>query len=260
MKKKRTKKANKQEKGKKFIFIDRTVFFPEEKILVLGDLHIGYEHMLRNQGIMIPLNQIKQDLKDIRKIINKIKKQKHSVEKIIILGDLKHHFGFQYNEKFDVRDFLKHLEDIEGIKKVILLKGNHERIELDKRKYKDYHLEKGILFIHGDKFNEKLSKEKISLIVMGHLHPALLLSDTPGIKSEKFKCYLTGKWKRKNVIILPSFFSSIEGTDIRNSEDKPIGENRKEFSMIPKEKIKDFEVHLIGKKDIYNFGKLKDII
>lgn len=249
---------NSNEKKERYLFINKTIFFPEEKILALGDLHIGYEHMLRNQGIMIPLNQIKQDLKDIQKTVKNLKEKKYSVEKIIILGDLKHHFGFQYNEKFDVRDFLKHLENIKGIKKVILLKGNHERFELDKRKYKEYHLEKGILFIHGDKINEKLFEKKISFIVMGHLHPALLLSDSSGIKSEKFKCFLKGKWKRKETIILPSFFSAIEGTDIR-TEDRPIGENRKEFSVIPNEKLKNFQVFLIGKKEVYNFGKLKNI-
>ena len=50
--------------NKKYIFVGKTLFFPKEKILVIGDLHIGYEAMLRQSGILIEKNQVKDIIKD----------------------------------------------------------------------------------------------------------------------------------------------------------------------------------------------------
>ena len=49
-------------------FISKTLFFPEKGILVIGDLHIGYEAMLRQSGILIPERQIKDLITDLKKI------------------------------------------------------------------------------------------------------------------------------------------------------------------------------------------------
>jgi len=90
---------------------------------------------------------------------------------------------------------------------------------------------------------------------MGHLHPATYLTDKIGcIKKEKYKCFLIGKWKNKKIIILPSFFSLIEGTDIE--QDKDYGKNKyKDFSIIPKKKLKKFNIFIVGKDKIYEFKK-----
>ena len=31
-------------------FLNKTLFFPREGILAIGDLHLGYDQMLKNQG------------------------------------------------------------------------------------------------------------------------------------------------------------------------------------------------------------------
>jgi len=54
-------------------FIDRTLFFPKKGILVIGDLHIGYEAMLRQSGVLIPERQIKDIIKDLKNIFKEIK-------------------------------------------------------------------------------------------------------------------------------------------------------------------------------------------
>jgi len=46
-----------QDSTQKYVFIGKSLFFPKEKILVIGDLHLGYDALLREKGIEIPLKQ-----------------------------------------------------------------------------------------------------------------------------------------------------------------------------------------------------------
>ena len=55
-------------------FIGKTIFFPEQGILAVGDLHIGYEESLRQSGVLMPEQQVKEVINDLRNIINEIKK------------------------------------------------------------------------------------------------------------------------------------------------------------------------------------------
>ena len=41
----------------KYEFISKAVFLPEKEILVIGDLHLGFENMLKKSGILIPETQ-----------------------------------------------------------------------------------------------------------------------------------------------------------------------------------------------------------
>ncbi len=234
--------------------IDKAVFFRKHGILAFGDLHLGYEQMLKEQGIMIPFNQLKQSTGDIMKIINSLKKKKLKINKIVILGDLKHHFNFKKEEKFEIRDFLRFIEDAVGKDNIILIKGNHEKIELDSREYKDYYIQDGIAFAHGDKIFQEILDKKISLIVLGHLHTAVFLKENSGVKKEKYKCFLAGKWKNKEVIILPSFFPMREGTWINEG-----GQDRENFSIIQKKNLHNFNIYITSKDKTYCFGKLKDL-
>ncbi len=237
----------------KFEFIDKTLYFPKDKILVIADLHIGYEESLNEKGIFIPRSQFKETVKDLKKILRKIKSKK--LKKIIILGDLKHEFGKisrqEWREVGKILDIFKDKSE-----KIVLVKGNHDTIlePIAERKdveIKNYYVFKEFCFLHGHKLFENCLNKKIKIIILGHRHPAVMLSDK--YKREKYKCFLVGKWKNKKIIILPSFFPIIEGSDIVN-----YGENK----LFIKEKcLKNFEVFIpISEKEVYRFGKLKTII
>ena len=91
------------EKIKEFRLIDKSLYFPEEKILVLGDLHIGYEEYLNEQGVFLPRLQFKEIMKDLEKVF----KITGRVNEIIVLGDLKHEFGsISCQEWKEVREVL----------------------------------------------------------------------------------------------------------------------------------------------------------
>ena len=122
----------------KFEFIDKAVFFPEQGILAIGDLHIGYEQSLRDSGILIPETQLKDIINNLEDIIKEIKSKSHKLKKIIFLGDIKHYFGYEWREKFyfnKILDFLReHVKD----ENIILIKGNHDKFDFTGKKMKDY--------------------------------------------------------------------------------------------------------------------------
>lgn len=88
---------------------------------------------------------------------------------------------------------------------------------------------------------------------MGHLHPAVKISDNQKVRSEKYKCFLIGDYKKKKVIIVPSFFPLIEGTSLNEY----LKDNA---CIISKNNIIKFNVFAVGENNqIYNFGLLKNL-
>ena len=67
-----------------------------------------------------------------------------------------------------------------------------------------------ILIMHGHK--EIKIPKNIKTIVIAHEHPAVSLKDGP--RQETYKCFLKGKYKRKELIVLPSLNLVTEGTDM----------------------------------------------
>jgi len=226
------------------------------EILVIGDLHIGYEERIASSGLL--RMQMKDIFDRLDKIFNKLKKEKIKLKKIIIAGDLKHEFG-EISES-EWRDTLKFLNYIgEKCNEIILTRGNHDTIVgpiVNKGKVKlvDYWLEnigdKSIGFLHGNKWFNEL--EASNVLIMGHSHPAIVLKDD--YKKEKYKCFLNGKWDKKECYIIPSFSSISYGHDMRNFEDN----GHKGFSVIPDKQIKKFNLMIYNEKEdkVYDFGKL----
>ncbi|HPD81782.1 MAG TPA: metallophosphoesterase [Candidatus Pacearchaeota archaeon] len=243
-------KIKKENKSKDFTFISKTLFFPKQGILVIGDLHLGYDEMIKEQGINLLFDQLEETKKELEIIIKRIKAL-YTLKKIILLGDIKHHFQFQKKEIFDLRNFLKFLERYLPKENIILIKGNHDTFTLKDYKLEDYYLYENLAFTHGEQdFPELFRNKNIITIVTSHIHPAVLIKDKINIKREKYKCFLVGKYKKKQFIILPSFFSIIEGSEI--SEYKK-GESYQQ--LIPKNKLKSFETYVVGRNSVYYFGK-----
>ncbi len=238
-----------------FKIIGKTIFFPKQGILAIGDLHLGYVHMLRQQGIMVELDQLQETKEDLKNIIKNIQATS-TLKKIILLGDIKHNFAFEKQEFFEIWNFLRFLEKYVGKKNVVIIKGNHDTYSLKDYKLHDFHIEDEIAFTHGDKTYEELFKnKKIKTIVIGHIHPAVNLKDPKGIKREKFKCFLIGKYKRKDIIVVPSFLSLTQGINFDDSIERKV-----KNQIIPINKLKSFNTFIVGKHKIYDFGKFKDLI
>jgi len=240
------------------IFINKSLFFPKHGILVIGDLHIGYEEALRQSGILVPESQISEVMEELKDIISRIKKQKQALKKIIFLGDIKHFFPFEKHEKKYFNALLEFLKQYLPENRIIFIKGNHDTMDysFEKKLLRDYYIENCIAFIHGHKSFPEIFAKNIKTIVMGHIHPSIILSDSQSIKRERYKCFLTGEYKHKEIIILPSFLSMVEGTPINNYPE----DYENNFSIIPRKELISFKVQVIGDSAVYDFGKIKNKI
>jgi len=245
--------------NQKYLFINKTLFFPNEGILVIGDLHIGYEHLYEQSGLQISLGLTSQILDDLKKILNHIKAV-YTLKKIVFIGDIKHYFNTQYEEK---KEFFKILNLVEKYVKnpktdIILIKGNHDTFDLTTKKSKKVHIEDDIAFTHGHRDSLELYDKKIKYVVMGHIHPSVKISEKKGVKKEIFKCFLEGKYKNKTFIVVPSFFNVTEGKNVNEFEQ----EYHNNFSIIPRRTLLNFKIHAVGELsnfETYDFGKVKDL-
>lgn len=264
----------------------------DNKILVVGDLHLGHEEA-------IPGFQVREIIEKLEEVFRLLEREGININKIVLLGDIKHDFVNISDEEW--RDGLKFFDylierlesntvNLTQVKKdhasksiseiisfrdltdtknskvffsqkkterIVVLKGNHD-IKLNPilRKrgigLRDKYIYRDICFLHGsetNKFNlvfEQLFKQCLDskILIVGHIHPAITLSDS--YKKEKYKCFLRGMWKKKQVIILPSFNDVGIGFDLRRSENNI---------------LKNFEVIIYDPKSNkeLNFGKLKKL-
>jgi putative SbcD/Mre11-related phosphoesterase len=243
------KMKEKEDHNKKYLMIGKCLYLKDPKILVIGDLHLGYEEMLHKQGVMIPIKQIQETIKELEMVFAKLAKEKLDVKKIVMLGDIKHNFGFDKGERFEVLEIFDFLRKYVSDKNIIVIKGNHDTIDIG-RKFKDYYFSKGILFIHGDKEINKMRDVGIKMIIMGHEHPSVILREKKGVKSEKYKCFLKGKWKGKEVLVVPSFLDITIGRDLggTNRHKSILGKGKNNFEV--------FVVSLDLDEEALSFGKL----
>ncbi|MEK6934516.1 MAG: metallophosphoesterase [Nanoarchaeota archaeon] len=207
--------------------------------LILGDLHLGFEQSLVDKGILIPYSQIDQVIEKVNKIIKKAKPKT-----IIINGDLKDEFGKISQQEW--KDSLKFIDSLKEKYKLIFIKGNHDTILEPIAKKRDIEIKThlnidDISIVHGDILIKNLKKT----IIISHEHPAISFKERP---DEKFKCFLKGKYKSHNLIVMPSFNPLIEGSDV----------TKEEFLSPYLKNIKNFEIYVVEDK-VYKFGKLKNL-
>ena len=207
--------------------------------LILGDLHLGFEESLRKEGILLPRSQFKKIISRLDKIVDKTKPKK-----IIINGDIKDEFGRISDQEWsDILTFIDHYSEKAEL---IFIKGNHDAILSIVAKKKNINVKErieidDISIIHGDKLFKDLKKT----IIMSHEHPAISFKER---HDEKFKCFLVGKYKSHDLLVLPSFNPLIEGSDV----------TKEQFLSPYLKNIENFTIYVVQDK-IYNFGKVKEI-
>ncbi len=221
------------------------------KILAVGDLHLGYEEILNESGIFIGRKMFQEMIEYFDVLFEKIGK----VDKIVLLGDVKHDFGKIYKQEWSdalgLFDYFYNHMNKKG--EIVITKGNHDTIiePIAKRanvKVVDFYAFEQYCFLHGDRDFKEIYDEKIKYWIIGHGHPAVKLSE--GAKMESYKCFLSGNFKGREVIIMPSFFDYREGSDPRDSELKLAWD----FD------IEKFRVKVVGEDlSVLDFGILKNL-
>ncbi|TMA01127.1 MAG: metallophosphoesterase [Methanobacteriota archaeon] len=90
-----------------------------ERVLVISDLHLGFEGALAEQGVSIPRFQRRVILERLGKMLDRNK-----AEQVVIAGDFKHEFSKNLvDEWVEVKQVLRFLKDRV---KPVLVRGNHD--------------------------------------------------------------------------------------------------------------------------------------
>jgi len=226
---------------------DLSIYLRQEKVLIISDVHMGYEEALNKKGIMVPRFQFEETKERLRRILDGL-----MVEKIVINGDLKHEFGGISRSEWD--NTLELLEFLSGYsERIVLIRGNHD-VTLDpiaglKNLEIVDHLRVGRVYLcHGDIVPEDAEFKESEVVIIGHEHPAIGVGTN--VRMETFKCFLLGNFeKNKKLIVMPSFNLVTEGTDVLRE---------KVLSPFLKGDLSGFSVFVVSDK-IYGFGKVSDV-
>ncbi|MBU0980887.1 MAG: metallophosphoesterase [Nanoarchaeota archaeon] len=207
--------------------IGTAAYIKPRKTLVFSDFHIGYEQALLSKGILIPKTHFSQLLSDAKQILQATKP-----EMVIVTGDVKHDFGGISEQEW--REASRLINLLKQGRELVLIQGNHDNIlkpiadKKDLALHDSYHLG-DFLFLHGDK-QMRVPKE-VKTVIMGHEHPALDLKSP--VRTERYKCFISARWRSRQLIVLPSSNPLFEGTDVRQGCLGPI---------LPKAAIREYFV------------------
>lgn len=200
-----------------------------ESWIVVADLHIGIEVQLRYAGFNIPSQTPKMQ--------SSLESLASHGDRLLVLGDLKHRIpSVGYRENKEIGPFLEKLAD--SYERIVVVAGNHDGGISSV-------LPKGVEAISGRGMNiegdgvfhghvwPSDAVMKAETIVMGHVHPAVVLIDSLGTRSNE-KCWVRARLNEKLVreryqscpkelVIVPAFNPLLTGTPVNSSRGSMIG-------------------------------------
>jgi putative SbcD/Mre11-related phosphoesterase len=152
----------------------------KKRLMVIGDLHIGWEMALSEQGIHVP-SQMPKLLAKLQALVSTYKP-----ETLLILGDLKYSVAkADMGEWHDVPDFFEGLRD--RVKEIYVVRGNHDgNIEPLLPGNVTILPSTGFVFgefgfFHGHRWPSP-ELLKCETLVMGHVHPIVVFRDPAGFR------------------------------------------------------------------------------
>jgi uncharacterized protein len=156
----------------------------DERVLVIADLHLGWEVTLARQGIHVP-SQVPRFLDRLKKIIRDTRCQQ-----LVLLGDVKHAVAKVELEEWKyVPEFFEGLAEI--VHRIQVVPGNHDgNLEPLTPPSVSIHQPAGMVLwddiglFHGHAWpNPALLACKH--LIMGHLHPVVVFKDPLGFRISK---------------------------------------------------------------------------
>jgi hypothetical protein len=159
------------------------VNFSDQKILCIADLHLGYEFLLAQRGVIIPSQAEEMKVRILDLI------ERTNADSLIIIGDVKHNiFRVSLSEW---RGVTRLLEDISEKVDVQITLGNHDtNLDLLLPNNIVVYSSKGFLiendgikvgFVHGHAW-PKPDLLQADYIIIGHNHPVIEMRDGMGGK------------------------------------------------------------------------------
>jgi uncharacterized protein len=151
-----------------------------KKTLLIADPHIGWEIALQDKGIHVP-SQTFKILDKLTVILRQFKP-----DKLVILGDVKNTVvSHELGEWQDIPEFFSQLQGL--VDEIAIVRGNHDaNIEPLLPENVGLLPATGSIFgdvgvFHGHRWPSPLVL-KCKILLMGHLHPVIVLKDPAGFK------------------------------------------------------------------------------
>ncbi len=182
---------------------DKCLVLDEGPTVVIGDLHLGYERALEQDGLYLP--RINTD--SIRDALNEIL-YRYEPERVVLLGDVKHDFKRAGREESaQVRGII---ELISEDAQVVVVKGNHDNY------IQNIISDMGILAVdHIDVMGYRLehghSDSGVRPCIIGHEHPSVRI---PGMVGGGMKILCFVHARNEGVIVIPPFSPFSSGNDL----------------------------------------------
>jgi uncharacterized protein len=192
----------------------RSIFWEEQKALIVSDLHFGKTGHFRKSGIPVPQTIYKEDLQRLVSLLNYFKP-----DQLIVVGDF-----FHSHENTELDLFKKWRNDFADLK-IVLVRGNHDILK--DSWYKEAEIEviekellkRPFLFMH-----DRCTDRDDVYTFCGHIHPGIYLHGL-GRQGLRLPCF----YFAKDHCILPAF-SRFTGTALiepeRNENVYAIVENK----------------------------------
>jgi DNA ligase-associated metallophosphoesterase len=173
-----------------WLSVQRTIFWEEQKALILSDLHFGKTGHFRKAGIAVPQSVYKEDLQRLLSTLNYFKPTQ-----LIIVGDLFHSHG-----NLELELFKRWREDFAYLQ-IKLVKGNHDILKAQWYTGCDIEVIKDTLTINEFSFtHDQCDAIEGTYSFCGHIHPGVVVNGL-GKQSLRFPCF----YFTQDHCILPAF-------------------------------------------------------
>lgn len=164
------------------------MYWVEEKMLIISDVHYGKAGHFRKSGIPIPGSIHEEDLYRIAHLV-----RHYDPEEILFLGDL---FHSVHNAECDkLKTFLSQLKA-----KKLLASGNHDVMDPD---FYDFMHSTGLYIKRGPfifQHHPPVEAFEENYVISGHIHPAISIRS--GIRQQtKLSCFYFGE----RYALMPAF-------------------------------------------------------
>jgi putative SbcD/Mre11-related phosphoesterase len=188
-------------------------FVPEQRAMIVADVHAGYTAHLRARGYRVPVGDDPGLLDRVRGLM-----ERTNARHLVVAGDLAHGVGSaRGNERSPLARFLEALREFE----VTVVVGNHDR------KVATWLTERGARAVtelalgihrvhHGDDAervralrDEAMANE--GRVFVGHLHPAVYVSGDAGVGK-----LLPAFVSARGLVCLPALSPYAHGIDVRD--------------------------------------------
>lgn len=158
---------------------EKAVYWEEQKMLIVADVHLGKAGYFRKASIPVPAAVHWHDLQVLSSLLTM-----HQPGRVLLLGDLFH--STLNNEWWDFENLLEHFSEVQ----FLLVKGNHDMLPDAAYRWANIEVYTEGFFLYPFIFLHippEKGTHQDGYYLSGHIHPAVRIGK--GWQSEKLPCF-----------------------------------------------------------------------